>query len=65
VSATNEKYKAFLCFEMYADRTDTVCELSCDTESVPRVRLSNHFIRNKILATFEEKRDCLEYYKPA
>jgi len=23
-----------------------------------------HFIRNKILATFEEKRDCLEYYKP-
>jgi len=24
-----------------------------------------HFIRNKILATFEEKRDCLEYYTPA
>jgi len=41
VSATNEKYKEFLRFEMYADRTNTVCELSCDTESIPRVQLSN------------------------
>jgi len=24
-----------------------------------------HFIRNKILATSEEKSDCLEYYTPA
>jgi len=41
VSATNEKYKEFLCFEKYADRTNTVCELSCDTEFIPRAHLSN------------------------